>query len=175
MMRPTTVLLTAEEIQTRVAEMAQEIRRDFPEDLHLVAVLKGAFVFLADLLRHLPGPVSIDFLAVSSYATGTTSSGEIRLLNDLDTALEGRNVVLIEDIVDTGLTVAYLQDILGARNPRVLKTASLLSKPSGRKIHVPIDYVGFSIDDGFVVGYGLDLAGRYRNLPHIAIAAEDTI
>jgi hypoxanthine phosphoribosyltransferase len=175
MMRPTTVLLTAEEIQTRVAEMAREIRRDFPEDLHLVAVLKGAFVFLADLLRHLPGPVSIDFLAVSSYTTGTTSSGEIRLLKDLDTALEGRNVVLIEDIIDTGLTVAYLQDILGARNPRVLTTATLLSKPSGRKIQVPIDYVGFSIDDGFVVGYGLDLAGRYRNLPHIAIAAEDTV
>src|ERR1700720_2752110 len=136
MMRPTTVLLTAEEIQTRVAEMAAEIRRDFPDDVHLVAVLKGAFVFLSDLVRHMSGQVSLDFMALSSYAKGTTSSGEVRLLKDLDTTLDGKNVVIIEDIVDTGLTLMYLQDILRARNPRSLRTACLLSKPSRRKTDV---------------------------------------
>src|SRR6202040_4257358 len=136
MMRPTTVLLTAEEIQTRVAEMAAEIRRDFPDDLHLVAVLKGAFMFLSDLVRHMEGYVSLDFMALSSYAKGTTTSGEVRLLKDLDTTLDGKNVVIVEDIVDTGLTLIYLQDILRARNPRSLRTACLLSKPSRRKTDV---------------------------------------
>src|ERR1700720_2021679 len=147
MMRPTTVLLTAEEIQTRVAEMAAEIRRDFPDDLHLVAVLKGAFIFLSDLVRHMPGHVSLDFMAVSSYAKGTTTSGEVRLLKDLDTTLDGRNVVIVEDIVDSGLTLTYLQDILPARNPRVLRTAALLSKPSRRQVDVKVEYTGFTIDD----------------------------
>src|SRR6266852_8184787 len=110
-LRPVETLLTADQIEARVAEMAAEIRRDFPGGLHLIAVLKGAFMFLSDLVRHIPGHVSLDFMALSSYARGTTTSGEVRLLKDLDTALEGRNVVIVEDIVDTGLTLHYLQDI----------------------------------------------------------------
>ncbi|HEV3141678.1 MAG TPA: hypoxanthine phosphoribosyltransferase [Vicinamibacterales bacterium] len=168
-LRPTEILLSAEQIQKRVAEMAREIRRDFPDDLHVIAVLKGAFMFLSDLIRHMPGYVSLDFMAVSSYAKGTTTSGEVRLLKDLDTGLDGRNVVIVEDIVDTGLTLTYLQDILRARNPKSLRTACLLSKPSRRQVDVKVEYIGFAIEDRFVVGYGLDYAEKYRNLPHIAV------
>jgi hypoxanthine phosphoribosyltransferase len=168
-LQPTEILLSEEQIQKRVAEMAVEIRRDFPDDLHVIAVLKGAFVFLSDLVRHMSGNVSLDFMAVSSYAKGTTTSGEVRMLKDLDTTLDGRNVVIVEDIVDTGLTLTYLQDILRARNPRHLRTACLLSKPSRRQVQVQVEYIGFSIEDRFVVGYGLDYAERYRNLPHIAV------
>ena len=168
-LKPTEILLSDEQIRKRVVEMAAEIRRDFPDDLHLIAVLKGAFVFLSDLVRHTPGPVSLDFMAVSSYAKGTTTSGEVRMLKDLDTTLDGRNVVIVEDIVDTGLTLTYLQDILRARNPRHLRTACLLSKPSRRQVDVKVEYIGFDIEDRFVVGYGLDYAEQYRNLPHIAV------
>ena len=168
-LNPSEILLSGELIQKRVAEMAQEIRRDFPDDLHLVAVLKGAFIFLSDLARYMPGHVSLDFMAVSSYAKGTTSSGEVKVLKDLDTTLDGRNVVIIEDIVDTGLTLTYLQEILRARNPKSLRTACLLSKPSRRKIDVKVEYIGFTIADRFVVGYGLDFAEQYRNLPYIGV------
>ena len=168
-MNPSEILLSGEQIQKRVAEMALEIRRDFPDDLHLVAVLKGAFVFLSDLARHMPGHVSLDFMAVSSYAKGTTSSGEVRVLKDLDTTLDGRNVVIIEDIVDTGLTLTYLREILRARTPKSLRTACLLNKPSRRKIDVKVEYIGFTIEDRFVVGYGLDFAEQYRNLPYIGV------
>lgn len=168
-LRPSEILLSAEEIQKRVLELALEIRDDFPGDLHLVAVLKGAFIFLSDLVRHMPGHVSLDFMAMSSYAKGTTSSGEVRLLKDLDSTLDGRHVVIVEDIVDTGLTLMYLQDILRARNPRSLRTACLLSKPSRRQVDVKVEYIGFTIEDRFVVGYGLDFAEQYRNLPHIAV------
>src|SRR5204863_3577404 len=165
-LRPTEILLSAEQIQKRVAELALDLRRDFPDDLHVIAVLKGAFVFLSDLIRHIPGHVSLDFMAVSSYAKGTTTSGEVRLLKDLDTALSGRNVVIVEDIVDTGLTLTYLQDILLNRNPKAFRTACLLSKPSRRQIAVMDEYVGFTIEDRFVVGYGLAYAARCRNLGH---------
>jgi hypoxanthine phosphoribosyltransferase len=168
-LRPTEILLSADQIQKRVAAMALEIRDDFPDDLHVVAVLKGAFVFLSDLIRHMPGHVSLDFMAVSSYAKGTTTSGEVRLQKDLDTTLDGRNVVIVEDIVDTGLTLTYLQEILRARNPRTLRTACLLSKPSRRKVNVKVEYIGFEIEDRFVVGYGLDYAEQYRNLPYISV------
>ena len=168
---PPTVLLTAAQIQSRVQEMAIEIRRDYQptDELHLVAVLKGAFVFLSDLARAMTGPVSLDFIAVSSYAKGTTTSGEVRLLKDLDSGLQGRHVLIVEDIVDTGLTLTYLQDILRARDPRTLRTACLLSKPSRRQIEVQVDYVGFTIEDRFVVGYGLDLGEQYRNLRDILV------
>jgi hypoxanthine phosphoribosyltransferase len=166
---PTEILLSEEAIRVRVAEMAADIRRDFPDDLHVVAVLKGAFMFLSDLVRHIPGQVSLDFMAVSSYAKGTTTSGEVRMLKDLETALEGRNVVIVEDIVDTGLTLTYLQDILRARNPKQLRTACLLSKPSRRLVDVKVEYTGFTIEDQFVVGYGLDFAEQYRNLPYITV------
>jgi hypoxanthine phosphoribosyltransferase len=167
--RPPEILLSEQQIQKRVAELAAEIRRDSPDDVHLVAVLKGAFMFLSDLVRHMSGRVTLDFMAVSSYAKAKTSSGEVRMLKDLDSALDGRNVIIVEDIVDTGLTLTYLQDILRARNPRSLRTACLLSKPSRRQVDVAVEYIGFTIEDRFVVGYGLDYAEQYRNLPHIAV------
>jgi hypoxanthine phosphoribosyltransferase len=167
----TTVLLSAETIAARIREMAAEIERDYPGDnpIHLICVLKGGFVFVSDLVRAMGPRVTLDFIALSSYAKGTTSSGEVRLLKDLDAALSGRDVIIVEDIVDTGLTLAYLQEILKARGPHSLKTACLLSKPSRRKVEVAVEYIGFTIDDHFVVGYGLDYAERYRNLPYIAI------
>lgn len=167
-----TTLLTAEQIRQRVHELARDIRRDHPHGVHLVCVLKGAFVFLSDLVRALPGECSLDFMAVSSYGRNTSTSGEVKLNKDLDTTLEGRDVVIVEDIVDTGLTLTYLQDILRARSPRNLRTACLLSKPSRRKVDVRVEYIGFTIEDKFVVGYGLDYSERYRNLPHIAVIAE---
>jgi hypoxanthine phosphoribosyltransferase len=163
------ILLSEQQIQKRVAELAAEIRRDFVDDVHLIAVLKGAFIFLSDLVRHMTGKVSLDFMAVSSYAKGTTTSCEVRMLKDLDYGLEGRHVIIVEDIVDSGLTLNYLQEILRARNPKSLRTACLLSKPSRRQVQVPVEYIGFEIEDHFVVGYGLDYAEQYRNLSHIAI------
>jgi hypoxanthine phosphoribosyltransferase len=168
-LRPTEILLSAAQIEKRIVELAGEIRRDAPDDLHVVAVLKGAFIFLSDLVRHMSGNVSLDFMALSSYAHGSTTSGEVRLLKDLDTSLDGKHVLIVEDIVDTGLTLAYLQDILRARNPKSMRTACLLSKPSRRQTDVKVEYIGFTIEDKFVVGYGLDYAERYRNLPYIAV------
>jgi hypoxanthine phosphoribosyltransferase len=166
---PPEILLSEQQIQKRVAELAAEIRRDCPDDVHLVAVLKGAFMFLSDLVRHMSGAVTLDFMAVSSYAKAKSSSGEVRMLKDLDSGLAGRNVIIVEDIVDTGLTLTYLQEILRARSPKSLRTACLLSKPSRRQVDVAVEYVGFTIEDRFVVGYGLDYAEQYRNLPHIAV------
>src|SRR4051794_12917577 len=165
------VLLDAATIQARVRELAAEIDADYPADegLHLVCVLKGGFVFMADLVRAMGPRVTLDFIAVSSYATSTKSSGEVRMLKDLDSGLEGRHVIIVEDIVDTGLTLTYLQEILRARAPRTLKTACLLSKPSRRGVGVAVEYIGFTIEDKFVVGYGLDFAEKYRNLDHIAV------
>lgn len=164
-------LITADRIQERVRELAAEIERDYPvdEEIHLVGVLKGGFVFMADLVRAMSARVTLDFIAVSSYAQSRRSSGEVRLLKDLDSRLEGRHVVIVEDIVDTGLTLTYLQDILRARAPRTLRTACLLNKPSRRVVDVSVDYVGFTIEDRFVVGYGLDFAEKYRNLDYIAV------
>ena len=162
-------LISSDDIQSRVREMAADIRRDHPDGVHLIAVLKGAFVFLSDLARAMPGRCSIDFMAVSSYGKLPSSSGQVQLLKDLDRGLEGRRVVIVEDIVDTGLTLTYLQDILRTRSPRSLRTACLLNKPSRRQIEVTLDYVGFTIEDTFVVGYGLDYDEQYRNLPHIAV------
>jgi hypoxanthine phosphoribosyltransferase len=152
--------------------MAGEIRRDHPNGVHFVCVLKGAFMFLSDLARALEGEATLDFMALSSYGNSTRSSGQVQVLKDLGTAIEGRDVVIVEDIVDTGLTLTYLQDILRARAPRSLRTACLLSKPSRRVVDVKVEYIGFTIDDRFVVGYGLDHAERYRNLPYIAVVSE---
>jgi hypoxanthine phosphoribosyltransferase len=164
-------LLSTDQIQSRVKDMGAEIERDYPsgEGIHLVGVLKGGFMFMADLVRAMSPRVTLDFIAVSSYAKSTKSSGEVRMLKDLDSGLEGRHVIIVEDIVDTGLTLTYLQDILRARAPKSLKTACLLSKPSRRKVDVAVEYVGFTIEDKFVVGYGLDYAEQYRNLSHIAV------
>ncbi|HMC78348.1 MAG TPA: hypoxanthine phosphoribosyltransferase, partial [Vicinamibacterales bacterium] len=169
-MATTNVLLSESQIKTRIASLAAEIERDYPssEEIHLVAVLKGGFMFMADLVRAMSERVTMDFMAVSSYGKGTTSSGQVRVLKDLDSNLEGRHIIVVEDIVDTGLTLHYLQDLLKARAPKSMKTACLLSKPSRRKVDVQVDYIGFTIDDHFVVGYGLDYAEKYRNLPHIA-------
>jgi hypoxanthine phosphoribosyltransferase len=165
------VLIDADTIQARVRELAAEIERDYPagEEIHLVGVLKGGFVFMADLVRTMSARVTMDFIAVSSYAQSTRSSGEVRILKDLDSGLEGRHTIIVEDIVDTGLTLTYLQDILRARSPKSLKTACLLSKPSRRQVEVAVDYIGFTIEDKFVVGYGLDYAEKYRNLAYIAV------
>jgi hypoxanthine phosphoribosyltransferase len=168
-MLPREILISEQQIQSRVAEMAAEIRRDFTDDVHLIAVLKGAFIFLSDLVRHIPGKVSLDFMATSSYAKGTTTSGEVKLVKDLDLTLDGRNVIIVEDIVDSGLTLHYLHEILRARNPKTLRTACLLSKPSRRRVDVPVEYVGFTIEDRFVVGYGLDYEEQFRNLPYIGV------
>jgi hypoxanthine phosphoribosyltransferase len=157
-------------LQARIKELAGEICASVgDEDLHLICVLKGAVLFLGDLIRQMECRVTIDFMALSSYAGGTTSSGEVRLIKDLDYGLQDRNVVIVEDIVDTGLTLHYLQEILRARGPKSLRTACLLSKPSRRKIDVHVDYIGFTIEDRFVVGYGLDFAEQYRHLPYIGI------
>ena len=168
-----TILVSADDIQRRVREMAADIRRDHPDGVHLIAVLKGAFVFLSDLARAIPGRCSMDFMAVSSYEKSSSPSGQVQLLKDLDTGIEGRDVVIVEDIVDTGLTLTYMQDILRARSPRSLRTACLLSKPSRRQIKVSVEYIGFSIEDTFVVGYGLDYAEQYRNLPYVAVLDTD--
>jgi hypoxanthine phosphoribosyltransferase len=164
-------LITSDQIQSRIREMGAQIERDYPSDegIHLVGVLKGGFMFMADLVRAMSARVTLDFIAVSSYAKSTKSSGEVRMLKDLDSGLEGRHVIIVEDIVDTGLTLTYLQDILRARAPKSLKTACLLSKPSRRKVEVDVEYIGFTIEDRFVVGYGLDYAEQYRNLSHIAV------
>ena len=166
-----TTLFTEEQIRARIKALAAQIDADYPpgEPLHFVAVLKGAFVFLSDLARSMPRPVTLDFIAVSSYGAATKSSGQVRLLKDLDIPLDGRHVIIVEDIVDTGLTLSYLLEILHARSPKTLRTACLLSKPSRRQIDVPVEYIGFEIEDKFVVGYGLDHAGQFRHLPFIGI------
>ena len=166
-----TTLIAADDIQDRIRALAAQIEADYPpdEEIHLVCVLKGGFVFMADLVRAMSPRVTMDFIAVSSYGKRTKSTGEVRMLKDLDSGLEGRHVIIVEDIVDTGLTLTYLQDILRARAPKTLKTACLLSKPSRRKVDVAVDYIGFTIEDHFVVGYGLDYAEKYRNLPYIAV------
>jgi hypoxanthine phosphoribosyltransferase len=166
----TEVLLSAEQIQARIAELGKEIARQHTgKRLICVGVLKGSFMFLADLVRAIPLPeLEVDFIGVSSYS-GTESTGVVRITHDLARSIQGEDVLLVEDIVDTGLTVRYLLDNLATRHPRSLKVASLLEKPARAKVHVGIDYRGFVIDDRFVVGYGLDHDGRLRNLPHVAL------
>lgn len=165
------VLIDEARVHARVAELARQIRQDAGSGtrVHFIAVLKGAFIFLADLMRACDGPVSCDFLGLSSYGAGTASSGQVKLTKDLDHPLAGRYVVIVEDILDTGLTLSYLLDILAAREPAALRTACLLSKPSRRRVDVPVEYVGFEIEDRFVVGYGLDHAEAHRNLPFVGV------
>jgi hypoxanthine phosphoribosyltransferase len=162
------VLLDAELIQRRIVELGRQITADYQgRTPHLIGILKGATLFHADLVRAIEVGVSIDFMAVGSYGAGIKSSGEVRILKDLDESVEGKDVLLVEDILDTGLTLHYLLENLHSRNPRSLRVATLLSKPSRRQIDVHADYVGFEVPDKFVVGYGLDYDQRYRNLPYI--------
>ena len=164
------VLLSHDVIQARVQEMGKQISADYAgREPHLVCVLKGACTFMTDLCRTMDVPLTLDYIAVSSYGATTKSSGEVKLIKDLDQGLDGRDLLVIEDIVDTGLTLNYLLKVLKARGPRSLKVASLLSKPSRRLVETPVDYVGFTIDDLFVVGYGLDYNERYRNLRDIMV------
>jgi hypoxanthine phosphoribosyltransferase len=164
------VLLSSDQIQARIREMGQEIARDYAgREPHLVGVLKGACTFMTDLARQIDLPLSLDYIAVSSYGAATKSSGEVKLVKDLDQGLDGRDLLVVEDIVDTGLTLNYLLKVLKARGPRTLKVATLLSKPSRRLVETPVDYVGFTIEDLFVVGYGLDYNERYRNLKDIVV------
>jgi hypoxanthine phosphoribosyltransferase len=162
------ILLDSETIQKRVGELGHQITKDFTgRTPHLIGILKGATIFHADLVRAIGMGISFDFMAVGSYGAGIKSSGEVRILKDLDESLEGRDVLLVEDILDTGLTLQYLLENLQSRNPRSLRVVTLLSKPSRRQIPIHANYVGFEIPDKFVVGYGLDFDQRYRNLPYI--------
>jgi len=176
------VLLSRDQIAKRVAEMGEEIARDFRgQSIIFVGVLKGAAIFLSDLARHVPLEATFDFIGVSSYGNRPTpredpaghaawdSSGEVRLTKDMDQSMADRNVILVEDILDTGLTLSYIQKVILAHQPKSLRIAALLDKPSRRKVQIQADYIGFTIPDAYVVGYGLDYAERYRNLPDICV------
>lgn len=164
------ILVTRSQIQKRIAEMGRQIRADFPgEPLHLVGVLKGAVFFLSDLARNIPGEVSFDVIAVSSYGKNAQSSGQVKLTRDLDSSIENRTIIVVEDILDTGLTLRYLLRIFEQRKPKQMRVAVLLDKPERRIAPVQADYVGFTIPNEFVVGFGLDYAERYRNLPDVAV------
>jgi len=166
------VLITEDEIQRRLAEMAGEIDTDYEgRDLLLVGVLKGAVMVMADLARALHSPVEMDWMAVSSYGSGTKSSGVVRILKDLDKDITGRNVLIVEDIIDSGLTLSWLMSNLGSRGPASVEVCTLLRKPDAAQVDVPVRYVGFDIPNEFVIGYGLDYAERYRNLPFVGTLA----
>ena len=164
------VLIEADALSERVVELGEEISRDYAgRDLLLVGVLKGAVFFMADLMRELTVPCEIDFMAISSYGAGTDSSGVVRILKDLDTNISGRDVLVVEDIIDSGLTLSYLMRNLKARKPASIEVCTLLTKPARREVDVPVRYVGFEIENRFVIGYGLDFDQRYRNLPYVGV------
>jgi len=166
----TEVLIKEDALRRRVAELGEEISADYDgRDLLLIGVLKGAVFFMADLMRHLTVPCEVDFMAISSYGAATDSSGVVRILKDLDINIEGREVLVVEDIIDSGLTLSYLMRNLEAREPASLEVCALMTKPERREIEVPVRYVGFEIPNRFVIGYGLDFAERYRNLPFVGV------
>lgn len=168
------ILISRERIRRRIKQLARQIRKDFPgEALHLVGVLKGSIFFLSELAQNIPGEVSLDFIAVSSYGSETHSSGQVRLTRDLDASIEGKTVIIVEDILDTGMTLQYLLRIFQQRKPKHLRIAALLDKPERRITAVKADYVGFTIPNEFVVGFGLDYAERYRTLPDVGVLSFD--
>ena len=168
------VLIDRESLSARVAELGVEVSGDYEgRDLLLIGVLKGAVFFMADLMRHITVPCEVDFMAISSYGDSTDTSGIVRILKDLDINIERRDVLVVEDIIDSGLTLSYLMRNLESREPASLEICALMTKPSRRQIDVPVRYIGFEIPDRFVVGYGLDLAERYRNLPYVAVLASE--
>jgi hypoxanthine phosphoribosyltransferase len=170
------ILIGEQELQARIAELGVEISKDYAgHDLLLVGVLKGAVFFLADLMRELTVPCEIDFMAISSYGAGTDSSGVVRILKDLDINISGRDVLVVEDIIDSGLTLSYLMRSLKARKPETVEICALLTKPERREVDVPVRYTGFEIPNKFVIGYGLDFDERYRNLPYVAVLHPDLI
>ena len=167
------ILVQADELSERVRALGRQVTEDYQDkDLVLIGVLKGAVFFLADVMRAIDLPCEVDFMAVASYGSATDSSGVVRILKDLDISIQDRDVLIVEDIVDSGLTLQYLMRNLGAREPASLEVCALLTKPERRKVDVPIRYVGFEIPDCFAIGYGLDHAERYRNLPYVASLAE---
>jgi hypoxanthine phosphoribosyltransferase len=167
------VLLSAEQIRARVQEMGAEIDRDHPQGpVYLIGILKGACIFLADLARAMKTPVRLEFVGISSYGRGKSSSGEVKLTKDLDVSVEGFDVIVVEDIVDSGITLSYLMQVFQQRRPTSLRVATLLDKPDRRQRPVKVDYAGFHIPDEFVVGYGLDYAEDYRNLPDVCVLTE---
>ena len=164
------VLLTEEKIAERVAQLGAEISRDYAgKDLLLLSVLKGSIVFMADLLRCITIPVEIDFMAVSSYGSGTKSSGVVKILKDIDINLAGKDLLIVEDILDSGMTLSYLKELLGGRDPASVRVVTLLDKPARRAVDICANYVGFELPDEFIVGYGLDFDEHYRNLPYIGV------
>ncbi|MCL6570076.1 MAG: hypoxanthine phosphoribosyltransferase [Bacillus sp. (in: Bacteria)] len=166
-------MISEEDIKQRVKELAEEIDKDFTnEAIYLIVVLKGSFVFAADLIREMKGDVKVDFISVSSYSDQTETTGKVKLLKDLDMDITNRNVVVVEDIIDSGLTLHFLRDHLKMHKPKQIKICTLLDKPERRKVELPVDYVGFVIPDEFIVGYGIDYAQMYRNLPYIAMVEE---
>jgi hypoxanthine phosphoribosyltransferase len=167
------ILVGADELQARVADLAAEVSRDYPDGVLLVAILKGAVPFLADLMRRLSVPCELDFMAVSSYGSSTDSSGVVRILKDLDISIADRDVLIVEDIIDSGLTLHYLLKTMRARGPRSLEVCALLTKPERRRVDLPIRYVGFEIPNRFAIGYGLDYEERYRNLSYVAALREE--
>jgi hypoxanthine phosphoribosyltransferase len=170
------VLIDGERLRSRVAELGEEVSADYAgRDLLLIGVLKGAVFFMADLMRHLTVTCEVDFMAISSYGAATDSSGVVRILKDLDINIAGRDVLVVEDIIDSGLTLSYLMRNLEAREPASLEICALLTKPERREIDVPVRYVGFEIPNRFVIGYGLDFAERYRNLPYVGVLDPDLI
>jgi hypoxanthine phosphoribosyltransferase len=170
------ILIDPPSLRARVAELGVEISEAYQgRDLLLIGVLKGAVFFMADLMRHLTVPCEIDFMAISSYGASTDSSGVVRILKDLDINIEGRHVLVVEDIIDSGLTLSYLIRNLESRDPATLEVCALLTKPSRREIDVPVRWVGFEIPNRFVIGYGLDFAERYRNLPYVGVLSADLI
>jgi hypoxanthine phosphoribosyltransferase len=170
------VLIEEESLRARVVELGEEVSRDYHgRELLLIGVLKGAVFFMADLMRQLTVPCEIDFMAISSYGAATDSSGVVRILKDLDINIEGRDVLVVEDIIDSGLTLSYLMRNLEAREPASLEVCALMTKPGRREIEVPVRYVGFEIPNRFVVGYGLDFAERYRNLPYVGVLDPDLV
>ena len=170
------VLIDSDALSTRVRELGEEVSAYYEgRDLLLIGVLKGAVFFMADLMRHLTVPCEVDFMAISSYGAQTDSSGVVRILKDLDINIEGRNVLVVEDIIDSGLTLSYLMRNLESREPASLEVCALLTKPERREIDVPVRWIGFEIPNRFVIGYGLDFAERYRNLPYVGVLSEDLI
>lgn len=167
------VLLSEKEVEQRIQQLAEEITKDYAgKEVHLICVLKGSIFFTCELAKRIPLPVTFDFMSVSSYGNQTESSGRVRIVKDLDESIDGKDVIVIEDIIDSGRTLSYLMDLLNARKPASLKLCTLLDKPDRRVTDVSVDYTGFVIPDKFVVGYGLDFAQRYRNLPYIGVIEE---